>query len=148
MIFQFSVFGTDEIYANMEYIMQITRDNYSQYAQMVQQMFGKKASSNDPLAQCDYGNFSLRFKPVDINFTKPNWDTIMTKRDKPAMSDEEFARARVFTSIYNDELARLKEEYGEKAKGNVSYSKIKADISAEESKEKNNNEGNTIDLQI
>ena len=192
-----------------------------------------QASSNDPLAQCDYGNFSLRFKPVDINFTKPNWDTIMTKRDKPAMSeeefdeaikelarkefatgkrdddayrklcmqhgetvspdrkaiyessmkktggkmnaacmfwdskgnktlsynpesrnwkaistDEEFARARVFTSIYNDELARLKEEYGEKAKGNVSYSKIKADISAEESMEKNNNEGNTIDLQI
>lgn len=85
---------------------------------------------------------------MDINFTKPNWDTIMTKRDKPAMSEEEFARARVFTSIYNDELARLKEEYGEKAKGNVSYSKIKADISAERSKEKNNNEGNTIDLQI
>ena len=76
-----------------EYIMQITRDNYSQYAQMVQQMFGKKASSNDPLAQCDYGNFSLRFKPVDINFTKPNWDTIMTKRDKPAMSEEEFDEA-------------------------------------------------------
>ena len=50
--------------------------------------------------------------------------------------------------IYNDELARLKEEYGEKAKGNVSYSKIKVDISAERSKEKNNNEGNTIDLQI
>ena len=85
---------------------------------------------------------------MDINFTKPNWDTIMTKRDKPAMSEEEFARARVFTSIYNDELARLKEEYGEKAKGNVSYSKIKADIPAERSKEKNNNEGNTIDLQI
>ncbi len=80
--------------ANMEeYIMQITRDNYSQYAQMVQQMFGKKASSNDSLAQCDYGNFSLRFKPVDINFTKPNWDTIMTKRDKPAMSEEEFDEA-------------------------------------------------------
>ena len=76
LIFQSSEFGTDEIYANMEeYIMQITRDNYLQYAQMVQQMFGKKASSNDPLAQCDYGNFSLRFKPVDINFTKPNWDT-------------------------------------------------------------------------
>ena len=71
----------------------INKDNYSQYAQMVQQMFGKKASSNDPLAQCDYGNFSLRFKPVDINFTKPNWDTIMTKRDKPAMSEEEFDEA-------------------------------------------------------
>ena len=54
----------------------------------------------------------------------------------------------MFTSIYNDELARLKEEYGEKAKGNVSYSKIKVDISAERSKEKNNNEGNTIDLQV
>ncbi len=40
----------------------------------------------------DYGNFSLRFKPVDINFTKPNWDTIMTKRDKPAMSEEEFTK--------------------------------------------------------
>ena len=94
LIFQSSEFGTDEIYANMEeYIMQITRDNYSQYAQMVQQMFRKKASSNDPLAQCDYGNFSLRFKPVDINFTKPNWDTIMTKRDKPAMSEEEFDEA-------------------------------------------------------
>ena len=51
LIFQSSEFGTDEIYANMEeYIMQITRDNYSQYAQMVQQMFRKKASSNDPLA--------------------------------------------------------------------------------------------------
>ena len=73
--------------------MQVTRDNYSQYAQMVQQMIGKKVSSNDPLAQCDYGNFSLRFKPVDINFTKPNWDTIMTKRDKPAMSEEEFDEA-------------------------------------------------------
>ena len=33
--------------------MQVTRDNYSQYAQMVQQMIGKKVSSNDPLAQSD-----------------------------------------------------------------------------------------------
>lgn len=181
--------------------MQITRGNYSQYANMVQQMFGNKKNPNNPLAQCDYGNFALRFKPVDIQFTKPNWDNIMTKRDKPAMSEEEFekaikelaqkefatgkrddaayrklcmqhgetvspdrkaiyessmrktggkmnaacmfwdnngnktlsynpesrnwkaisteeefARARVFTSIYNDELARLKKEYGENAK--------------------------------
>ena len=202
--------------------MQITRDNYSQYAQMVQQMMGNKTNSNDPLAQCDYGNFSLRFKPVDINFTKPNWDTIMPKREaieelarkefatgkrddaayrklcmqhgetvspdrkaiyessmkktggkmnaacmfwdskgnktlsynpesrnwKAISTDEEFARARVFTSIYNDELARLKEEYGEKAKGNVSYSKIKADISAESSKGMSINAGNTIDYSI
>lgn len=73
--------------------MQITRDNYSQYANMVQQMFGNKKNSSDPLAQCDYGNFALRFKPVDIKFTKPNWDNIMTKRDKPAMSEEEFEAA-------------------------------------------------------
>jgi hypothetical protein len=30
--------------------MQITRDNYSQYANMVQQMFGNKKNSSDPLA--------------------------------------------------------------------------------------------------
>ena len=70
--------------------MQITRGNYSQHANMVQQMFGNKKNPNNPLAQCDYGNFALRFKPVDIQFTKPNWDNIMTKRDKPAMSEEEF----------------------------------------------------------
>ena len=57
--------------------MQITRGNYSQYANMVQQMFGNKKNPNNPLAQCDYGNFALRFKPVDIQFTKPNWDNIM-----------------------------------------------------------------------
>ena len=73
--------------------MQITRGNYSQYANMVQQMFGNKKNSNNPLAQCDYGNFALRFKPVDIQFTKPNWDNIMTERDKPAMSEEEFEEA-------------------------------------------------------
>lgn len=50
--------------------MQITRGNYSQYANMVQQMFGNKKNPNNPLAQCDYGNFALRFKPVDIQFTK------------------------------------------------------------------------------
>lgn len=195
--------------------MQITRENYSQYARMVQQMFGNRNNSSDPLAQCDYGNFALRFQPVDMKFTRPNWDNIMTKRDKPAMSeeefdeaikelarkefatgkrddaayrklcmqhgetvspdrkaiyessmkktggkmnaacmfwdnngnktlsyhpltgnwtaistDEEFARARVFTSIYNDELARLKKEYGQNAKGNISYQQIQSDLSA------------------
>jgi len=181
--------------------MNITRSNYSQYANIIQQMFGNKRKSNDLLAQCDYGNFQLRFTPVDISFSKPNWNDIMTKRDKPAMSEKEFeeaikelarkefttgkrddkayrelcmrhgetvspdrkaiydasmkktggkmnaacmfwdskgnktlsyhpltrnwdainteaefARAREFTSIYNNELARLKEEYGETAK--------------------------------
>ena len=192
-------------------------------------MFGNSKKSSNPLAQCDYGNFSLRFKPVEINFTKPNWDTIMTKRDKPAMSeeefeeaikdlarkefatgkrddaayrklcmqhgetvspdrkaiyessmkktggkmnaacmfwdsqgnktlsynpesrnwkaistDEEFARARVFTAIYNDELARLKEEYGKNAKGSISYSKITEDASLKIKETK----FNTIDCSV
>ena len=47
--------------------MQITRGNYSQYANMVQQMFGNKKNPNNPLAQCDYGNFALRFKPVSAH---------------------------------------------------------------------------------
>ena len=125
--------------------MQITRDNYSQYANMVQQMFGNKKNSSDPLAQCDYGNFALRFKPVDIKFTKPNWDNIMTKRDKPAMSEEEFARARVFTSIYNDELARLKKEYGENAKGTVSYQQIQSDLAAGT---RASSSGSSLDIQV
>lgn len=209
--------------------MQISRQNYTQYSQMIQQMFGNSKKSSNPLAQCDYGNFSLRFKPVDISFTKPNWDTIMTKRDKPAMSekefeeaikdlarkefatgkrddaayrklcmqhgetvspdrkaiyessmkktggkmnaacmfwdsqgnktlsynpesrnwkaistDEEFARARVFTAIYNDELARLKEEYGKNAKGSISYSKITEDASLKTKETKSN----TIDFSV
>ena len=169
--------------------MQITRDNYSQYANMIRQMLGGKKSGN-PLTQCDYGNFALRFKPVDMEFTKPNWDNIMTKRDKRAKefatgkrddaayrrlcmqhgetvspdrkaiyeasmkktggkmnaacmfwdakgnktlsynpesrnwkaisTNEEFARARQFTSIYNQELARLKKGYGESATGTTS----------------------------
>ena len=209
--------------------MQISRQNYTHYSQMIQQIFGNSKESSNPLAQCDYGNFSLRFKPVDINFTKPNWDTIMTKRDKPAMSeeefeeaikdlarkefatgkrddaayrklcmqhgetvspdrkaiyessmkktggkmnaacmfwdsqgnktlsynpesrnwkaistDEEFARARVFTAIYNDELARLKEEYGKNAKGSISYSKITEDASLKTKETKSN----TIDFSV
>lgn len=35
----------------------------------------------------------MRFKPVDIKFTKPNWGSIMTKRDKPAMSEVGFEAA-------------------------------------------------------
>ncbi len=104
-----------------------------------------KKNSSNPLAQCDYGNFALRFKPVDIKFTKPNWDNIMTKRDKPAMSEEEFARARVFTSIYNDELAHLKKEYGENAKGTVSYQQIQSDLAAGK---KESSSGSTLDIQV
>ena len=210
--------------------MLITRENYSAYSKMLQQMLGNK---NDPLAQCDYGNFALRFKPVDISFSKPNWNNIMTKRDKPAMSEEEFeeaikelarkefvmgkrddkayrelcmrhgetvspdrkaiyeasmkktggkmnaacmfwdsngnktlsynpesgnwksistdkefARARQFTSIYNNELKHLKSEYGEKAKGTISYNKIMSDLGTNSISIDNSSTSRTIDFQI
>lgn len=192
--------------------MQITRDNYSLYAKLVQQMSGGKVRSVDKYGT-DYGNFALRFSPTDRSFTKPNWDEIMTKRDKPAMSESEFneaikelarkefstgrrddeayrklcmqhgetvspdrkaiyeesmkktggkmngacmfwdskgnktltynpesgnwhhisteaefARARQFTTIYNDELKRLSNEYGEKSKGMISLKTIEDDL--------------------
>lgn len=94
--------------------MQITRDNYSYYSNLVQQLAGNKKIVSDPLAQCDYGNFALRFKPVDISFSKPNWDNIMTKRDKPAMSEEEFEEAikelarKEFTTGKRDDAAYRK----------------------------------------
>ena len=147
--------------------MQITRDNYSQYANMVQQMFGNKKNSSDPLAQCDYGNFALRFKPVDIKFTKPNWDNIMTKRDKPAMSEEEFEAAikelaqKEFATGKRDDAAYRKlcmqhgetvspdrkaiYVYGENAKGTVSYQQIQSDLAAGI---KAPSSGSTLDIQI
>lgn len=213
--------------------MQITRENYSQYTNMIQQMFGGKKNSNDPFAQCDYGNFALRFQPVDIPFAKPSWNNIMTKREKPAMSEEEFeeaikelarkefatgkrddgayrklcmqhgetvspdrkaiyessmrktsgkmnaacmfwdnngnktlsyhpltgrwdaistdkefARARVFTSIYNDELKRLKEEYGQNAKGNVPYQQIQSDLAVGMETAFGANVGGTVDYTV
>ena len=70
--------------------MQITRDNYGSTQKMIQQMFGGKNGTLDPYGT-DYGNFALRFTPTDRPFNKPNWDNIMTKREKPAMSDSEFA---------------------------------------------------------
>lgn len=72
--------------------MQITRDNYSSYLKLVQQMGGGKLNPIDEYGT-DYGNFALRFTPTDRPFIKPNWDDIMTKRDKPAMSEEEFGEA-------------------------------------------------------
>ena len=93
--------------------MQITRDNYSQCANMVQQMLGNKKNSSAPLVQCDYGNFALRFKPVDIKFTKPNWDNNGNKtlfynpesRNWKAIStEEEFAKAKCIYRNHSDLL--------------------------------------------
>lgn len=209
--------------------MRITRDNYEQYASLIQQMKGGSKSTN-PLDDCDYGNYALRFKPVEMNFVRPNWDDLMTKRDKPLMSDAEFevaikdlakkefatgrtndqayrnlgmrygevvspdrkgayeasmkktggnmnaalmfwdekgnktlgyhpftgtwhnistdaefARARAFTSIYHDELKRLENEYGENARGRISYQEIQKDSSATPAKQANSTVGNHVD---
>ena len=195
--------------------MQITRDNASSVQKMITQMFGGKNGTPDPYGT-DYGNYSLRFTPTDRPFNKPDWDEIMTKRDKPAMSEDEFNeaikelarkefstgkrdhqayrnlskqysetaspdrkaiyeesmkktggkmnaacmfwdksgnktlswhpltgdwdaistkgefdRARAFTSIFNDEFKRLKSEYGENAKGNISMKQIHDDLQDE-----------------
>lgn len=72
--------------------MQITRDNYSTYSKMIQQMFGGKNGMPDPYGT-DYGNYSLRFTPTDRSFIKPNWNEIKTKQEKPAMSEKEFDAA-------------------------------------------------------
>lgn len=72
--------------------MNITRDNYSSYAKLVQQLGGGKLNPIDEYGT-DYGNYSLRFTPTNRPFIKPNWDNIMTKRDKPAMSEAEFDEA-------------------------------------------------------
>ncbi|MDO5157122.1 MAG: hypothetical protein Q4D51_14290 [Eubacteriales bacterium] len=72
--------------------MIITRDNYSSYAKLVQQLGGGKLNPIDEYGT-DYGNYSLRFTPTNRPFIKPNWDNIMTKRDKPAMSEAEFDEA-------------------------------------------------------
>ena len=196
--------------------MQITRDNYESYMNLAKSMAPKKGSGKlNPLDKYGtrYGDFSLRFVPTDRPFVKPDWDNIITKRDKPAMSEEEFgeaikdlarkefsagkkdhdayrklcishgetvspdrkaiyedsmkrtggkmngacmfwdskgnktlsynpesgnwkpisteaefARAREFTAIYNDELKRLSAQYGDNAYGKISLSKINADL--------------------
>lgn len=78
------------------------------------------------------GNKTLSYNPESRN-----WKAIST--------EEEFARARVFTSIYNDELARLKKEYGENAKGTVSYQQIQSDLAVSM---KAPSSGSSLDIQI
>lgn len=78
------------------------------------------------------GNKTLSYNPESRN-----WKAIST--------EEEFARARVFTSIYNDELARLKKEYGKNAKGTVSYQQIQSDLAVSM---KAPSSGSSLDIQI
>lgn len=73
--------------------MRVNRDNYEQYTQMIQQMMNGGSEQQKELAKCHYGDYSRRNIPVNITFPKPNWNELMTKREKPAMSEEEFDEA-------------------------------------------------------
>lgn len=61
------------------------------------------------------GNKTLSWRPLT-----GSWDAIGT--------EAEFARAREFTSIYNDEFKRLQSEYGKDAKGHISMKQIHDDL--------------------
>lgn len=54
----------------------------------------------------------------------------------------------MFTSIYNDELARLKKEYGENAKGTVSYQQIQSDLAAGTKAPSAAGVGDTVDYTV
>ncbi len=54
----------------------------------------------------------------------------------------------MFTSIYNDELARLKKEYGENAKGTISYQQIQSDLAAGTKAASVTGVGSTVDYMV
>ena len=81
------------------------------------------------------GNKTLTFNPES-----GNWHHIST--------EAEFARARQFTSIYNDELKRLSNEYGEKARGTVSLKQIHDDLGASAKTNSTAGSGGTIDITV
>lgn len=74
-------------------IGEMTRENYADYAKMIELMNNSSCTASNPLEACKSGDFSLRFTPTDVKFSKPNWNNIPTKRDKPAMSEKEFEQA-------------------------------------------------------
>ena len=61
------------------------------------------------------GNKTLSWHPLT-----GRWDAIST--------EGEFERAREFTSIYNDEIRRLKAQYGDEGKGRISMRQIHDDL--------------------
>lgn len=69
-------------------IGEMNRENYADYAKMINLMNGSSGKGANPLEACKSGDFSLRFTPTDVKFAKPNWNNIPTKRDKPAMSEQ------------------------------------------------------------
>lgn len=79
-------------------------------------------------------------KTLTFNSESGNWHHIST--------EAEFARARQFTSIYNDELKRLSNEYGEKARGTVSLKQIHDDLGASAKTNSTAGSGGTIDITV
>ena len=65
------------------------------------------------------GNKTLSWHPMT-----GRWDAIST--------EGEFERAREFTSVYNDEIKRLKAQYGDEGKGRISMKQIHDDLKGEQ----------------
>lgn len=82
------------------------------------------------------GDKSLAYHPIT-----GRWSVFPT--------EEEQSRTRQFYSIYNDELKRLNDEYGENARGKTSMKQITQDLGKLTcSKPLQNEIGNTIDYSI
>lgn len=74
-------------------IGEMNRDNYADFQNMVNKMKPKISGSGQEDTSMYRSKFEYRYKPIKMNFVKPNWDQVMTKRSQPAMSDEEFEEA-------------------------------------------------------
>jgi len=68
------------------------------------------------------GDISLAYHPIT-----GKWSVFPT--------DEEQARTRQFYSIYNDELNKLNNEYGENARGSISLNQIEQDLGCQKGME-------------
>ena len=82
------------------------------------------------------GDKSLAYHPIT-----GRWSVFPT--------EEERSRTRQFYSIYNDELKRLNNEYGENARGTVSMNQISKDLGdPKEAHISQNSIGETVDYSI
>lgn len=68
--------------------MQITRENSSDYINMMSNLF--KGARIPDVYGTDWGNYEKRFTPTNRPFSSPDWSQIKTKTSSPAMSENDF----------------------------------------------------------
>jgi hypothetical protein len=93
----------------------VTINNSNEYIEMFKKMNIQDKETSKPYSS--KVQFSNKFKPTDIKFIQPNWDNLMTKRDKPAMSEQEF-------EIAIKELARDRFENGGSVEHDKAFQKL------------------------